>query len=202
MPNWCYNFATIICPSREIYNKLLISIAENNWFETFAPLSIDTNNNENTWGYHKAIETWNTKWDVVDVNILNQDDDDLILEVSFQTAWSPPTGVYNIMNKKYDIDITAFYDEEGCEFFGKCIYSKEEEFDETYDFPSDKKELQELRKIIGSELDDFMSSTWEQLEEQWNEEDEEDEEDEEIDGDQDEENIIKDENNEIMSWEW
>jgi len=187
MPNWCYNFATIVCPSREIFDKLLISILENNWFSTFAPLGV-----ENGWSYNKAIEVWKTKWDANEVEILNQSEEDLVLELSFETAWSPPSGVYSIMSKNYGIETTAFYDEEGCDFFGKCIYSKEEELDETYNFPSNRVELEELRKIIGSDLDDFMSSNWDELEERWKEEDD----------DEDDDDNEEHEKNEISSWEW
>jgi len=174
MPNWCYNFATITCPTKETYDKLLNSILQNTWFETFAPLNLDPEIYENGWDYHKAIDVWKTKWDVTDVEILNQYDNELLLELSFETAWSPPTGVYSIMSKNYNIDITAFYDEEGCDFFGRCIYSKDKEFDETYEFPTNKKDLEELRKVIGSELDDYMYSTWERLEEEWDDEDDDD----------------------------
>ena len=171
MPNWCYNFATITCPSKEIYDKLFNAIVQNVWFETFAPLGLDTEVYENGWEYNKALEIWKTKWGATDVEILNKYDDVLQLELSFETAWSPPTGVYSIMNKKYNIDVTAFYDEEGCDFFGRCIYSKEQEFDESYEFPTNKEDLEELRKVIGSELYDYMHSTWERLEEEWDEED-------------------------------
>jgi hypothetical protein len=194
MPNWCYNFATVVCPSRDVYNKLLKSILENNWFETFAPLGLE-NEPENNWDYNKAIVIWKTKWDANDVEILNQYEDDLVLEVSFETAWSPPTGVYDIMNKTFGIDTTAFYSEEGCDFFGKCIYSKEIETDETYEFPSNKKELQELREVIDAELDDFMSSTWEELVERWDEEGDDDDEDEDED-DEDEDEDKDDEDDE------
>jgi hypothetical protein len=80
----------------------LKSISENNWFETFAPLGLE-NEPENNWDYNLAIEIWKTKWSARDVEILNQYDDELQLELSFETAWSPPTGVYSIMNKKYNI---------------------------------------------------------------------------------------------------
>ena len=189
MPNWCLNFATITCPTKEIYDKLLNAIIQNVWFETFAPLGLDPEIYENGWDYDKAIDVWKTKWGATDVEILNQYDDELLLELSFETAWSPPTGVYSIMNKNYNIDINAFYDEECCDFFGKCIYSKEQEFDETYEFPTNKEELEELRKVISSELDDYMSSTWERLEEEWDCEDCEDcedgddEEDDDLDDD-------------------
>ena len=185
MPNWCYNFATITCPSKEIYNKLFDAIVKNVWFETFAPLELDDEVYENGWEYNKAIEIWKTKWSARDVEILNQYDDELQLELSFETAWSPPTGVYSIMNKKYNIDVTAFYDEEGCDFFGRCIYSKEQEFDESYEFPTNKKDLEELRKVIGSELYDYMHSTWERMEEEWIKDDDDDDDDDDDGGDDD-----------------
>ena len=177
MTNWCYNFATITCPSKEIYDKLLNAIVKNVWFETFAPLGLDNEDYENGWDYNKALAIWKTKWSARDVEILNQYDDELVLELSFETAWRPPTGVYSIMNKSYNIDVTAFYDEEGCDFFGRCIYSKEQEIDESYEFPTNKEDLKELRKVIGSELDDYMYSTWERLEEEWDEEDCDDDDD-------------------------
>jgi hypothetical protein len=204
MPNWCYNFATVTCPSKEIYDKLLNAIIQNVWFETFAPLGLDPEIYENGWDYDKAIDVWKTKWGATDVQVMRQDghgedgdeetikkaDEDrknnLTLELYFETAWSPPTGVYSIMNKNYGIEVTALYDEEGCDFFGRCIYSKEQEFDETYEFPTSREDLEELRKVIGSELDDYLSSTWERLQEEWDQEeacDDEDAEDAEDDED-------------------
>jgi hypothetical protein len=174
MPNWCYNFITAEFSSRDTYNKFLQSLTEKNWFETFAPLELDCDGNYN---YSKANDVWKTKWAVTDVDILNQYDDEMVLELSFESAWSPPTGVYEIMSKKFGIDITGFYNESGCEFFGRCVYSKEKDLDETYEYPDNKEDLIDLRKILGHELDDFMSPDWERLEEEWqNEENEEREE--------------------------
>uniref|UniRef100_A0A6C0D8B0 YubB ferredoxin-like domain-containing protein n=1 Tax=viral metagenome TaxID=1070528 RepID=A0A6C0D8B0_9ZZZZ len=190
MPNWCYNFATINCPSREVYEKFLDSIVLNTWFETFAPLGLDSEKPEGGWDCDKAIEVWKTKWAARDVEILNQYDDDLLLEIRFETAWTPPTGVYSIMNKEHDIEVTAFYNEVGCDFFGRCVYSKEKEIDEFFNHPSNKKELEELRKTISNELDDYMSFTWEELEERWKEEGQENGENQEF------------EKNEIERWEW
>ena len=172
MPNWCYNFAQLTCPAKDVYNKLIDSITNKCWFTTFAPLNVD-----NKWDYNKAIERWKTKWDPDSIEIVNKDDELYTIEISFETAWIPPTGVYTIMNKNYNIETVAYYEESGCEFFGKCVFSKDEEIDETYDFPSNKEELNETRNIIGAELDDFMSSTWEQLEEQWQQEDDDDDDD-------------------------
>lgn len=170
MPNWCNNCATITCPTKEIYDKLIDAISSDKWFETFAPLEIVDGTNENGWDYHTAIETWGTKWTPSNIDLNNTDNENYTLDVTFDTAWSPPIGVYRIMNRQFDINITAFYEEYGCEFFGRFCISKEEEIDDVFDMPSDLDELTELRKIIGSELDDYMSFTWEHLQEDWEQE--------------------------------
>jgi len=198
MPNWCYNFAVLTSPSRKVYEQLLKSIEENVWFETFAPLGIDSEIFDNSWYYNQAIEIWKTKWAAKDVEILNQNDEDFVLEIRFETAWSPPTGVYSILSKLHGIDVNAFFDEEGCDFFGRCVYSKEQDIDETFQFPCNKKELDELRKILSRGLDEYMSPTWEHLEERWKEESLEDTEDTE----DNEGNNEEYEKNEIQCWEW
>ena len=60
----------------------------------------------------------------------------------------------------------------GSSFFGRYAKNKNEEINESFEIPSNREELIEIRKTIDSELDDFMSPTWEQLEEDWEEEQE------------------------------
>jgi len=163
MPNWCYNSATLICSSKEIYDKLLQSMKDGNWFDTFVPLGLE--NNE--YKYELACEMWGTKWSPTDVTINNEDEENFTIDVSFETAWAPPIGVYKTMNEKYSIYTTAFYCELGCEFYGKCVYSDSEQINECFDLPKNQEELLELQKKISSELNDYMMSTWEYLEEQW-----------------------------------
>jgi hypothetical protein len=159
MPNWCYNSASITCPSKDIYDKLLLSMKHNTWFQTFAMLD----DNESI----QINEIWNTKGIPRNIEIIENDNDTFTIEVSFETAWSPPIGVYKIMKDKHKIYTTAYYEELGCEFFGRCFFSEEDDVDDIYELPSDLEELEELRKIIGPDLDDYMSSTWEELQEQW-----------------------------------
>jgi hypothetical protein len=199
MPNWCCNLATFRCPSKDICDKLLSSIMKNTWFETFAPLRLDKETHKNEWDYYKAIEVWNTKWTPCDIEILSCNEETFTIEVSFSTAWSPPTGVYKIMNTEFNIVIDAVYDEIGSEFFGRCIYENGEEVDNMYDFPSNLDELTELRKIIGSELDDYMSSTWEQLEEGWANDEDEDDDDEDDLGETDKEDIDVDNEDDLLT---
>jgi hypothetical protein len=181
MPNWCNNYATITCPTKEIYDKLNDAISADKWFEIFAPLQYDNVSNEDGWDNHAAINSWGTKWGPCNIEVNNNDHENYTVDVVFDTAWSPPIGVYRTMNEKFDINTNAFYEECGCDFFGRFCVSKEEEIDDVFDMPSDLAELTELRKIIGSELDDYMLFTWEQLQEEWGEEEEEEEdEDEEL----------------------
>ena len=179
MPNWCNNYAHITCPSKDIYINLNTAITNNTWFETFAPLSITDETNEMGWDLSTAVNTWSTKWPPSNIEIINTDDENYIIELSFDTAWYPPLGVYKIMNKKFDIDIHAYYEEWGCAFFGRLCLSKEEEIDDMFDMPTNSEELNKIREIIGCELDDYMLSCWTQLKEQWEEEDAEEESNEE-----------------------
>jgi hypothetical protein len=103
MPNWCSNSATFVCPNKEIYDKLLQSIIDNNWFETFAPFGIEND--------------YSDKWIPIDIDIGNKDESKLTIDICFDTAWSPPINFYCLLNKNFSIETTAFYYELGCEFF-------------------------------------------------------------------------------------
>lgn len=190
------NSASFVCPSKEIYENLLRSIKSDTWFQTFAPLGLDPDG----WDYATACSVWNTKWSARDVDINDCDDNEYTVNISFESAWSPPTGVYRLMNKNHNIEVTAYYDEPGNCFFGRCMYVNDYRdggggekivSDETYDYPNDMKELEELRNSIGigSDLDDYMDSTWTNLQEMWEEEEVQEE-------DQDDEEEVQDENQE------
>jgi hypothetical protein len=174
MPNWCNNRAEFICPSREIYDKLLLSIKNNNWFETFAPLGIDRKIYPNGYDIKRVYEIWNTKWTPNELEINDSDENKCIINVSFDTAWTPPTGVYKLMSTNHNIDVIAYFSEQGCGFFGKCMYSNNENLEvcDYYDYPSDENELEQLREEIGinSDLDNYMHDEWMFLNEMWKEE--------------------------------
>tara|TARA_R100001440_G_scaffold61287_1_gene81190 strand:+ start:31 stop:489 length:459 start_codon:yes stop_codon:yes gene_type:complete len=72
--------------------------------------------NDDRW-YHWCIDNWGTKWDVSDLSIDYEDDEQL--ELTFNTAWSPPEGIVDKLKKKYpDLTFTCFYDEPGMEVAG------------------------------------------------------------------------------------
>ena len=67
--------------------------------------------------YDWRLQNWDTKWDAYEVSI--DDDDPDQLEVSFDTAWSPPEAICHAIREKYpDLAVSWFYDEPGCELVG------------------------------------------------------------------------------------
>ena len=172
MPNWCYNTVTLECPDEILYDKLLESMKNNKWFSTFAPLTSNTIDDENNecWDTSEALEKWGTKWEANELEVVHCDVETFIIQISFDSAWSPPTIIYNTMKKDYDINVTAYYYESGMDYFGKYEINNLGEVDDNYNYPSNKKELEELKKNVSPELNDLMECEWERLEEMWEEE--------------------------------
>ena len=75
-----------------------------------------TDRQDDRW-YDWRLANWDTKWDAYDVSI--DDDDPEQLEVSFNTAWSPPEAICSKIREDYpDVSVSWFYDEPGCEIAG------------------------------------------------------------------------------------
>jgi len=67
--------------------------------------------NDDRW-YHWCVENWDTKWEPDMHGIEVQDYD--TLEISFNTAWSPPEGVIAKLREKFpELSFQCFYDEPG-----------------------------------------------------------------------------------------
>ena len=67
--------------------------------------------------YDWRLRNWDTKWDAYDLEIL--DDDEERLEVTFNTAWSPPEAICHAIREQYpDLAVSWFFDEPGCEIAG------------------------------------------------------------------------------------
>ena len=70
----------------------------------------------NDFGYDWCIENWGTKWNACEqVNVLGEEEIDL----DFQTAWSPPQGIYKkIQTRLPNCSISWFYREDGMQLSG------------------------------------------------------------------------------------
>ena len=72
---------------------------------------------------------WGTKWNLVPdpegnltgYEVVGQDDG--FIQLEFETAWSPPNGIYNEIWAKYpDLTVSWFYREDGCQLAGWLPY--------------------------------------------------------------------------------
>ena len=70
----------------------------------------------NDFGYDWCIENWGTKWNACEqVYVLGEEEIDL----DFQTAWSPPQGIYKkIQTRLPNCSISWFYREDGMQLSG------------------------------------------------------------------------------------
>ena len=148
MPNWCNNRVTVFSDDTESVKKIKEIfeskdsvfgkiIQEPDWkrlpnekgqFPTvkqhlgkdgqvmFETHEFPDGKNDDRW-YHWNIQNWGTKWDASNVDIAYSDENQI--EVTFDTAWSPPEPICNRLREMFDdIHVSWFYDEPGMEFAG------------------------------------------------------------------------------------
>ena len=149
MPNWCYNRVTVYgdsdttdkleeieeifkskTPFNEIYpmpdfknipnEKGELPVLEQHknpdgsiLWETY---NFPDGKNDDRW-YNWCVENWDTKWEP-DMHEIDYEDDE-ILALTFNTAWSPPEGVMRKLREQYpELTFQCFYDEPGMEIAG------------------------------------------------------------------------------------
>jgi hypothetical protein len=133
MPNWCDN-SLIIKASKEKIDAI-VSVIENqngdngllsylrpepNYddpsFKVDPTYASEVNPDfrmPSWWDWR--VQNWGTKWEVEVRDWYRLDDN--TISVYFDSAWSPPTGVYDHISNEYDIE--ALYHEGGMGFCGK-----------------------------------------------------------------------------------
>jgi hypothetical protein len=142
MPNWSANTVKITAkePNQIPYIKELLNNTDNLFnfikpcpqqlYETIKgwvadgdeqkKLEEDYKVNLEKYGYTNwydfCCEEWGTKWDAKEVDIQEEGDDYVVL--SFDTAWSPPIGIYEYLVNEKDLDVQASYCEQGVGFMG------------------------------------------------------------------------------------
>lgn len=139
MPNWCSNEVSIIPENGEGLEEMK-QFAEECFteeeldFEKVIPYPDSAPSREdqpedfmerlkhpfakwyNDFGYDWCVENWGTKWNASEqANTLGEDE--IILD--FQTAWSPPQGIYEkIQTRLPNCSISWFYREDGMQLSG------------------------------------------------------------------------------------
>lgn len=195
MPNWCNNRVVISHPDTAKLEALVGAIKEGNFLKHIVPIPEDLNivagrvgddtnpdqielerrSKENLEKYGAAnwydfcVQHWGTKWDVdpydpADVVIV-----DNTIEFGFDSAWSPPMGIYEAMVEQgYTVEAT--YYEPGMGYVGRCDGSPEFGFtDDCYEYSGETSKT--VRDVIGEELDEEYGISESMAE--WEEENEE-----------------------------
>ena len=128
IPNWCLNNATITHDDPAKLNELLDAYKAGNLFEHYLPTPRDPDDPTKLIGEGKQVELggfdwynfrlnkWGTKWDVGGKDAVYSDNPDGLV-LSFNTAWSPPIGLYD---KLFELgyNVKATYWEPGMAYCG------------------------------------------------------------------------------------
>ena len=170
MPNWCTNGLSLSHQDPAMMRRVQQAVERDELFQTFVPIPTALNivsgslgdateqeklemlqdANRDVHGYKDwydfCVSEWGTKWEANNISV-NCDSDQLI-ELSFDTAWSPPLGFYE---KMVDLGFTVdgYYYEPGCAFVGHWDNGA----DDCYEIPSD---ADAVRGSIPEYLDDYF----------------------------------------------
>ncbi|AGC01888.1 hypothetical protein H012_gp575 [Acanthamoeba polyphaga moumouvirus] len=73
-------------------------------------------------GYFWCIDNWGNKWGCYDVVEKKIDIENGVIELYYQTAWSPSEPFWTKISKKYNLEVTNYFHDEGSCFCGYHIY--------------------------------------------------------------------------------
>lgn len=122
MPNWCSNYATIYGSKKQIKKiaDIINANAEGNLFKSLVGIDPNISKEEYDAGgwYNSNCEYWGCKWDV-SIQEACIDFEEEEIRMSFDTAWSPPINFYIELTNRFNIYLSAIYEEPGCDFAGE-----------------------------------------------------------------------------------
>ncbi len=126
MPNWCYTTLNINGTKKQIkeLSTLVERAVENE--EGFCNEIIPRPAAEAKNWYDWNCKNWGSKWDVTDMSL--EYEDDTQLNLSFATAWSPITPIFEELVKR-GFKVLAEYQDEGYMFAGEYEDGKVTDFE-------------------------------------------------------------------------
>ena len=131
MPNWCSNVVTINTGgSPELNERLKNALSDDkDLFMQFVPRPKEYDEGERWYGWN--IDNWGTKWDVNEVFVADDTEEDSIT-FSFDTAWAPPVDAFRSWAERDGrVTYRLTYMEPGMGFVGWDSYDGES-FDDDY----------------------------------------------------------------------
>lgn len=147
MPNWCNNYATLTGPKEKI-DQLIIEVEKSDnrdtSYEILNVLRARPADQEENW-YAWNCDNWGTKWDISLASYEIVDENTVTL--SFDSAWSPPTALYEYLSEEgWTVD--AYYYEPGMAYCGRFVDGQDDYYDYT-DMSAD-----EIEEQIPSEINE------------------------------------------------
>ena len=141
MPNWCSNKLILTHNDKSKLQQLIQAWNQGKFLGSILPEpdytkisvlptfpGIVKNNDpvepSSAW-WDWRVQNWGTKWEI-DSESKPVEEDSASLEVYFDTAWSPPIGVYVALADR-GFDVKASYYEPGCDFCGRFTSENGEE---------------------------------------------------------------------------
>jgi len=177
MPNWCNNTVQINHSDKDKMYALVEAINEGKFCNFAKPVPEDLHivagrvgddtdpkqialeaqekSNREKYGYATwydfCVNEWGTKWDVNPYDDVEYDSahDKNGITFGFDSAWSPPTGVYEALMDQ-GFEVRAYYYEPGMAFAGQF----DENGDETFDLSGMSSET--VKDAIPEALDDMF----------------------------------------------
>lgn len=147
MPNWCANNVEISHDDTSKLEALAAAIRGGSFCNFIKPVPEELK--QDGW-YDFCVNNWGTKWDVEPYQGDNVQVVDNSISFGFDSAWSPPIGIYEALQEQGFI-VRAFYYEPGVGFVGEW----DDGDDYCFDYTSCTSET--VRDLIGETLDDMFS---------------------------------------------
>jgi len=126
MPNWCHTTLNVEGSKEQIkeFSALVSRAIENNnsLCNAIIPRPAAEEDNWYCWN----ITNWGSKWDVTDMFV--EYEDDINLNLTFATAWSPITPIFDELVKR-GFKVKAEYQDEGYMFAGEYEDGNETDFE-------------------------------------------------------------------------
>ena len=126
MPNWCYTTLNVNGSEEQIkeLSALVSDAIENGDSLCNAIIPRHAAEAENWYGWN--LTNWGSKWDVT--QLILEHEDDTQLNLSFATAWSPITPIFDELVKR-GLSVKAEYQDEGYMFAGEYEDGYETDFE-------------------------------------------------------------------------
>lgn len=185
MPNWCMNNISITANTKEDAEFLQsLDGLEEGIFQKLMPMPdclLDSNPSEDVdsqksqalieetgspdwWSWR--VDNWGTKWDA-NLGFVEYVPEQNSLEITADTAWSPPIGLYHYLVDQ-GFDVTATYYEPGLCFAGLYDNGEEHYYEdvvENYFLEGSTENLPEPLKVLNEEFDlESEAEYWKDLE--------------------------------------